>query len=154
MFLFVTSVLSCITYSWGVSFISLYISTFEIKTEFKKFAFDFFIFHFLFRILFCFVHLFISFFHFKFYKGCIWNPAKHLWWSIFARMVNEWKPLIIFAKISILYVLLDTKFASVFCFAYPFSTISPKPWFINPTLVKWLQRDSNPQPEILSADSL
>ena len=64
------------------------------------------------------------------------------------------KLLIIFVKSSILDVLLGTEFASVFCFVFHFSTIFPKPWFINPTLVKLLQQDSNPQPEILRADSL
>ena len=29
-----------------------------------------------------------------------------------------------------------------------------KPWFLDPTLVKLLQRDLNPQPEILRMDSL
>ena len=69
-------------------------------------------------------------------------------------MVNEWKPSIIFAKSYILDVLLGTEFASVFCFLYHFSTIFPKPWFINPTLIKLLPWDSNPQQEILGVDSL
>ena len=52
-------------------------------------------------------------------------------------MVNKWKPLIIFAKRSILDVLLGTEFASVLCFfVYHFPTIFPKPWFADPTLVK------------------
>ena len=69
-------------------------------------------------------------------------------------MVDEWKSLIIFAKRSILEVLLGTEFASVFCFLYHFSTIFPKPRFVNPTLIKLLPWDSNPQQEILGVDSL
>ena len=69
-------------------------------------------------------------------------------------MVDEWKSLIIFAKSSILEVLLGTEFASVFCFLYHFSTIIPKPRFINPRLIKLLLWDSNPQQEILGVDSL
>ena len=90
---------------------------------------------------------------FDFCKVASWS------WNIydgafFAKMINEWKPLIIFAKGSIVYVLIGTGFASVLCFVYHFSTIFPKPWFRNPMLVKLLQRDSNPQPEILRVDSL
>ena len=69
-------------------------------------------------------------------------------------MVNEWTPLILFAKSSILGVLIDTEFASVFCFLRHFLTIFSKPWFINPTLIKLLPQDSNPQQEILGVDSL
>ena len=79
---------------------------------------------------------------------------KHLWKIIFEKMVDEWKSLIIFAKSSILEVLLGTEFASVFCFLYHFSTIIPKPRFINPRLIKLLLWDSNPQQEILGVDSL
>ena len=63
-------------------------------------------------------------------------------------MVNEWKPLIIFAKSSTLHVLL------VNVFFYHFLTIFPKPGFINPTLIKLLQKDSNPKQEILGVNSL
>ena len=120
MFLLITSVLYCITlFMRQVLYPFLYLA-FEIKTEFKKFSFNFFfLFHFLFRILFCFVHLFISFFQCKFCQGCIWNPVKNLWWSIFAKMVNAWEPLNNFEKSSTLYVLLSIEFASALFATFP-----------------------------------
>ena len=51
-------------------------------------------------------------------------------------------------------LVLDVLLGTAFCFVYHFLTIFPKPWFINPTLVNLLQRDSNPQPEILRVESL
>ena len=45
--------------------------------------------------------------------------------------------VVIFAKSSILGFLLGSEFASVFCFVYHFSTIFPKPWFINCMLVSY-----------------
>ena len=62
--------------------------------------------------------------------------------------------LIIFAKSSILDVLLSTEFTSVFGFLYHFSTFFPKPWFINPTLIKLPPQDLNSQQEILGVDSI
>ena len=125
MFLLIICVLYCIKlFMRQVLYPFLYLA-FEIKIEFKNFLLIFFyLFHFLFRILFCFVHLFISFFQCKFCQGCIWNPVKNLWWSIFAKMVNEWKPLNNFEKNSTLYVLLGIEFASALLATFPLFSLN------------------------------
>ena len=49
---------------------------------------------------------------FNYSQRRFWNLVEHLWWSLFAKIVKDWKSLIIFPKNSIRDVWLNSKYTS------------------------------------------